>query len=76
MKSDIIQFYQKVFGKKEKIRGCFGGGIKMFYEEDEYYEDEDSDIYKKAMRSLLLEDDEISEIEEAFMEGYEYIEEA
>ncbi|MBS3170977.1 hypothetical protein J4449_00010 [Candidatus Woesearchaeota archaeon] len=48
----------------------------MFYEEDEYYEDEDSDIYKKAMRSLLLEDDEINEIEEAFMEGYEYIEEA
>ncbi len=47
----------------------------MFYEEDEYYEDEDSDIYKKAMRSLLLEDDEINEIEEAFMEGYEDIEE-
>ncbi len=47
----------------------------MFYEE-EHYEDEDEDIYKKAMRSLLLEDDEIDEIEDAFMEGYEDIEEA
>ena len=59
----------------KKQRGHFGGGIKMLYEEDEYYEDEYSDIYKKAMRSLLLEDDEINEIEEAFMEGYEDIEE-
>ena len=41
----------------------------MNYEEDEYYEEED--IYKKSMRSLLLEDDEIDEIEDAFMEGYE-----
>ena len=40
----------------------------MYYEED--YEDEE-DIYKKAMRSLLLEDDEINPEEEAFMEGYE-----
>jgi len=47
----------------------------MFYEEDENYE-EDEDIYKRAMRSLLLEDDEIDEVEEAFMEGYEQIEEA
>ncbi|MEK6831045.1 MAG: hypothetical protein AABX77_03370 [Nanoarchaeota archaeon] len=32
--------------------------------------DEEDTIYKRAMRSLLLEDDEIDEIEDAFMEGY------
>lgn len=46
----------------------------MYYEEDEFYEDEE-DIYKKSMRSLLLEDDEIDEVEDAFMEGYEGVEE-
>ena len=70
MKPYNLHLYQKVFGKIEKIRGHFGVGIKMFYEEDEHFEEEDDDIYKKAMRSLLLEDDEIDEIEDAFMEGY------
>jgi hypothetical protein len=43
----------------------------MKYEEDEYYEDGEDNIYKKAMRNLLLEDDEIDDIEEAFMSGYD-----
>jgi hypothetical protein len=57
--------YQKRIYRENKL-----GANKMLYERDEYYENEDSDIYKKAMRSLLLEDDEIDEIEDAFMEGY------
>ena len=42
----------------------------MYFEEDEYYEDED-DVYTKKIRKLLIEDDEINEIEDAFMDGYE-----
>ena len=43
------------------------------YAEDEYESEEfgEEDIYKRAIRSLLLEDDEISENEDAFMDGYE-----
>ena len=39
-----------------------------------YRDDEDSDdinIYSKNVRELLLEDDELSPMEEAFMNGYE-----
>ena len=39
-----------------------------------YRDDEDSDdinIYSKIVRELLLEDDELSPMEEAFMNGYE-----
>ncbi len=41
----------------------------MYYKNE--IENEENDIYKRAIRSLLLEDDEINDIEEAFMEGYE-----
>jgi len=47
----------------------------MKYEEEGYNEDEEDNIYKKAMRNLLLEDDEINDIEEAFMKGYDGCEE-
>ncbi len=47
----------------------------MKYEEEGYYEGEEDDIYKKAARSLLLEDDEIDGYEEAFMNGYNACEE-
>ena len=50
-------------------------GCKMKYEEEGYNEDEEDNIYKKAMRNLLLEDDEINDIEEAFMKGYDGCEE-
>ena len=40
-----------------------------------HYSDEESDdgnnIYSKDVRELLLDDDELSPIEEAFMNGYE-----
>ncbi|MEK6861133.1 MAG: hypothetical protein AABY07_04115 [Nanoarchaeota archaeon] len=38
----------------------------------EYYEeiDPDEDIYAEGEIDLLLEDDEISTVEEAFMRGY------
>ncbi len=39
----------------------------MIFEEDW---DEEDNVYKRAMRALLLEDDEIDEFEDAFMEGY------
>ena len=68
-KNYLTILYQKIFGNVENFSVTKGGrGVKMYYEED--YEDEE-DIYKKAMRSLLLEDDEINPEEEAFMEGYE-----
>lgn len=43
----------------------------MNYEEDDNYYEDEEDIYKKSIRSMLLEDDEIDEVEDAFMEGYE-----
>ena len=46
----------------------FGGGNMYYMRENEYEEDE---VYNRAIRGLLLEDDEIDENEEAFMEGYE-----
>ena len=33
--------------------------------------DSDKDIYSKETRELLLDDDELSPMEEAFMNGYE-----
>ena len=38
-----------------------------------YYEEKEDDgsIYSKEMRESLLEDDELTPIEEAFMSGYE-----
>lgn len=35
------------------------------------YFEEEEDIYNRKTRKALIEDDEISAIEEAFMEGYD-----
>lgn len=43
---------------------------KRHYSDDED-SDEDSSIYSKDVRESLLEDDELSLAEEAFMNGYE-----
>ncbi len=43
----------------------------MNYEEYENYYEDEEDIYKKSIRNMLLEDDEIDEVEDAFMDGYE-----
>lgn len=40
-------------------------------EEDEYDIDEDSSVYDEDSRDDLIDDDEISTEEEAFMKGYE-----
>lgn len=42
--------------------------IRDFDEEEDY---EDNTIYSKSKREDLIENDEISPIEEGFMEGYE-----
>lgn len=39
--------------------------------DDEEKEEDDMNIYSKQLRESLLEDDELSPIEEAFMNGYE-----
>ena len=42
----------------------------------EKYEEEDSDdinFYSKSVRESLLDDDELSPFEEAFMEGYDTV---
>ncbi len=41
-----------------------------FFEEDEYYED-DENIYSEESRELLVDKDELSPEEAAFMKGYE-----
>ena len=43
---------------------------KKYYSDDED-SDDDTSIYSKDVRELLLEDDELSPMEEAFMNGYE-----
>jgi|GEM_PF-6601230 len=40
-------------------------------EEDEYDIDEDNSVYEEDSRDDLIESDEISTEEEAFMKGYE-----
>ena len=42
---------------------------KWGYEEEE--SDDDINIYSKTVRESLLDDDELSPMEEAFMNGYE-----
>ena len=42
---------------------------RKFREKEE--SDDDISIYSKGARELLLEDDELSPMEEAFMNGYE-----
>lgn len=44
--------------------------LKKIYREETHTED-DIGIYSKEMRESLLEDDELSPFEEAFMSGYE-----
>ena len=43
---------------------------KRFYR-DEEESDDDINIYSKVVRESLLDDDELSPMEEAFMNGYE-----
>ena len=43
--------------------------LKRKYRSDE--EDDDINIYSKAVRESMLDDDELTPIEEAFMNGYE-----
>ena len=49
------------------------GGLRMlrrkFFKEEK--SDDDSSIYSREMRESLLDDDELSPVEEAFMNGYE-----
>ena len=50
------------------------GGDEMPKEKhysDEEESDDDISIYSKNVRELLLDDDELSPMEEAFMNGYE-----
>lgn len=50
-----------------------GGGVvlkKKYYRNDEE-SDDDISIYSKGARESLLDDDELSPMEEAFMNGYE-----
>ena len=42
---------------------------KKYMEEEE--SDDDISIYSKDVRELMLDDDELSPMEEAFMNGYE-----
>ncbi len=44
--------------------------LKRKYSDDEN-SDDDNNIYSKNVRELLLDDDELSPMEEAFMNGYE-----
>ena len=43
--------------------------IKKWY--GDQIDEDDLDIYSSDVRELLLEDDELSPMEEAFMNGYE-----
>lgn len=40
-------------------------------EKKEEQSEDDNSIYSKEVRELMLEDDELSPMEEAFMNGYE-----
>ena len=56
-------------------RVCLNGVIWML-KKRQYIEEEDSDdtnFYSQSVRESLLEDDELSPIEEAFMEGYDTV---
>lgn len=44
---------------------------KNKYDADDDESDDDTSIYSKNVRELLLEDDELTPMEEAFMSGYE-----
>ena len=52
------------------ILGVIWVFIKRKYKEEDKDED-DTSIYSKEVRESMLDDDELSPMEEAFMEGYE-----
>ena len=45
--------------------------LKKNYKREEENSDDDISIYSKDVREIMLEDDELSPFEEAFMKGYE-----
>ncbi len=45
-------------------------GVKKIYSDDEKSED-DTNVYSKGVRESLLDNDELSPVEEAFLSGYE-----
>ena len=45
--------------------------IKRKIEYDEENKDDDANIYSKEARESMLDDDELTPMEEAFMAGYE-----
>ncbi len=44
---------------------------KRIYESEEESSDDDINFYSKNVRESLLDDDELSAMEDAFMSGYE-----
>lgn len=45
--------------------------LKKIFKRDEEESDDDISIYSRNVRESLLDDDELSPMEEAFMNGYE-----
>mgnify|MGYP001597435269 CR=1 FL=1 len=45
--------------------------LKKKYYSDDAESDDDASIYSKDVRESLLDDDELSPMEDAFMNGYE-----
>ena len=45
--------------------------LKKKYKREEEGSDDDISIYSKDVREIMLDDDELSPMEEAFMNGYE-----
>ena len=58
-------FYYLVYRLRYEVRGMG----KLFDEEDDYFDEEN--IYSEEAREMLLEEDELSPEEEAFMRGYD-----
>lgn len=60
------------FIQQEFIYSNFNGNIMVRKRDEEYLEEElEEDIYNEKKREEMLESDEISSEEEAFMQGYE-----
>ena len=45
--------------------------LKKRYSSDEEESDDDINIYSKSVRESMLDDDELTPVEEAFLSGYE-----
>ena len=54
---------------------CLNGVIGMLKREKyvEEEENDDTNFYSRSVRESLLDDDELSPVEEAFMEGYDTV---